>query len=667
MSSQKKILLLFGILILFILTIPITIILLQQQHETRSRASNESTIPALVCGTNPLDIMLIIDISGSMNDRIDASGLTKIQAAKTAAQNFVDIIAKANGTNDRIGLVTFATTSTLNSKLTTDFAALKSQIGALSANGNTCHQCAARTTNQEIHTNGRLGAKKVAILLTDGIANTIIGHNGQVPPAVAEQAAITEIMSGFNTDATGYYTIGLGTDVNAAFLQKIATDTNAQYYFSPTTAQLNAIYQKLSQILGKGTITGTVFNDLNNNGASDSGEPSLPGWMIQLKVGTPSATPLATTQSDGAGNYSFAGLCDGTYYVNQVLQTGWTQTVPTNPDYYTIAVTKGSLSSKNIFGNAKRACGTSCSTDTSCSGATNSCTSCINKTCQVNYCGKTCTTNTDCGSQGSNCGFCDVNGTKKCVAALSPTATPTVTPTQTPTPTVTSTPTPTQINYCGKTCTTDTDCQSSGSTCQVCDVNGSHKCVASISPTPTPGAMSLGLEVLLHGIGNSGDNATIAASLSNKNPLHQGRSVHVFAYDLNNQLVVDKIGSVSFASDSGSFKGTLDLGTTIPTGKYYIKIQSDYHLRRLVPGLQSLTEGTINIIPSVSLVAGDADNDNALTLLDYNMLIGCYSVLQPARSCTDQEKLATDFNDDGNVDGTDYNLFIRELSVQNGE
>lgn len=657
MFSQKKQLFLFGVLALLILAIPITVILLQRPHEIRSRANSSLPLPATVCAVNPLDIILIIDRSGSMNDKIGTGGTTKIQAAIAAAQKFVDLIAAGNS-NTRIGLVTFATTASLDSKLTTNYASVKTMISKITASGDTCHQCAARTTNQEIHTNGRANVQKVAIFLTDGIANTIIGHIGKVPPAQAEQAALTEILSGFKADGTNYYTIGLGNDVNASFLQKIAADTNAQYYFSPTTAQLTAIYQHLTQILGKGAILGSLFNDLDNNGASDSGEPALPGWTVDLAVGTAGSTPIAKAQTDASGNYAFDGLCDGSYFVSQEVQQGWTQTDPTTPHtYYIVTITKGNTQAGNVFGDAKRACGTACAGNINCTGASNSCTSCINNTCQINYCGKPCTSNAQCGAQGSNCGVCDVNGSKTCVSALSPTATPT------------ATPTPTQTSTCGITCQSDSDCQGNGSACTFCDINGTHKCVASLSPTatPTPGAMSVGLDILLHAIGNGGDNATTSSSLSNKNPLHPQRAAEVFIYDTNNQQVADKIGTVTYSSASGSFKGTIDLGTTVGTGQYYIKIQSDFHLRKLEPGIVTLTSGIINPLPQVSLVAGDADGDNALTLLDYNLLLGCYSDLLPAKACTPQWQIATDFNDDGKVDGIDYNLFLRELSVQNGE
>ena len=119
---------------------------------------------------------------------------------------------------------------------------------------------------------------------------------------------------------------------------------------------------------------------------------------------------------------------------------------------------------------------------------------------------------------------------------------------------------------------------------------------------------------------------------------------------------------------SGNFKGTVDLGSQIPsTGPYTVKLTSSTHVRRLVPGIQNLITGQTNTMESITLVTGDVNSDNVLNILDYNLLIGCYSDFAPAASCTTSNKLLTDLNDDGKVNQFDYNLFLRELTVQNGQ
>jgi hypothetical protein len=84
-------------------------------------------------------------------------------------------------------------------------------------------------------------------------------------------------------------------------------------------------------------ITGFKFDDANGNGTYDSGEAKLKGWTIQLykesnntaglQTGTGGDTLVGSKVTDASGNYSFTGLLPGTYYLREVSQSGWVQTV----------------------------------------------------------------------------------------------------------------------------------------------------------------------------------------------------------------------------------------------------------------------------------------------------------------------------------------------------
>lgn len=79
-----------------------------------------------------------------------------------------------------------------------------------------------------------------------------------------------------------------------------------------------------------GNISGTVFQDQNNNGVQDAGESPLAGWVIYVDLqndgefdyGDPSAV------TDASGNYTITGVTPGTYAIRQVVQDGYTQTSP---------------------------------------------------------------------------------------------------------------------------------------------------------------------------------------------------------------------------------------------------------------------------------------------------------------------------------------------------
>src|SRR5262249_61359880 len=61
----------------------------------------------------------------------------------------------------------------------------------------------------------------------------------------------------------------------------------------------------------------------------------LLGWTIQL-VDAAGTTRSATTGGDGS--YRFSDVGPGTYTIQEVQQTGWTQTAPRNPNTYTVTV-----------------------------------------------------------------------------------------------------------------------------------------------------------------------------------------------------------------------------------------------------------------------------------------------------------------------------------------
>lgn len=185
-------------------------------------------------------------------------------------------------------------------------------------------------------------------------------------------------------------------------------------------------------------------------------------------------------------------------------------------------------------------------------------------------------------------------------------------------------------------------------------------------PTFPPGSTLLNFIVGLHGIGTGGDSAN-PNSQGNVHPLRRGRAIVVDIYDAQNQLVINKQGTVLYDDASGKFNGTVNLGGQFATGLYTVKVKSDQYLRAIVPGIQTITQGQVTTLPVVTLVVGDINGDNAINIIDYNILVGCYSDLLPAADCTASNKVLADLNDDGDVNMFDYNLFLRELTNIGGQ
>lgn len=127
-------------------------------------------------------------------------------------------------------------------------------------------------------------------------------------------------------------------------------------------------------------------------------------------------------------------------------------------------------------------------------------------------------------------------------------------------------------------------------------------------------------------------------------------------------------GNVNYKIATGDFGGDIVVtGATIPSGSYLIKVKSPGYLKKQLTGIINIVPSATNTLPNVTLITGDINNDNSLSISDYNVLLDCYSDLLPARNCSDQnKKMSADLSDDGSVNASDYNLFLRELSVVSG-
>jgi Mg-chelatase subunit ChlD len=197
----------------------------------------------------------------------------------------------------------------------------------------------------------------------------------------------------------------------------------------------------------------------------------------------------------------------------------------------------------------------------------------------------------------------------------------------------------------------------------------------------TPGTR-LNLSLLLHGLGAAGDNVlpkpaacqrqnnTIADAegcLSNQSPLHPERDVKVEVYDKDNQLAASVSGKITYASTSGKFAGSVDLGPNWTTGVYTVKVLTPMFLKRLIDGIQTITNNATHNFPEASLTSSDVDFDNRLSILDYNLIIACYTYPGETAPCNPEKAAKVDVNDDGVNNEFDENLFRRDLIVQYGE
>ncbi len=95
-----------------------------------------------------------------------------------------------------------------------------------------------------------------------------------------------------------------------------------------------------------GTVSGTIFDDINENGVMDGGETGLAGWTVRL-IG-PAVDSVVT---DTAGAWTFTNLSGGAYTISQDQQPGWLQSLPPAYGNYPVTVVSGLDSGSFDFGD----------------------------------------------------------------------------------------------------------------------------------------------------------------------------------------------------------------------------------------------------------------------------------------------------------------------------
>ncbi len=191
----------------------------------------------------PIDVMLLIDRSGSMNTIED--GNTRLARAKNAATTFLD---KVNFTKDKAGLASFNHIATLNQGLTNNQALITNAINALTATGQTNIGGGINVSRKELISSG--GDTKTLVMLSDGAPNInatggicfgSFALNNSCAKHAVNEANVTKLAG------IKIFTIGLGIDALTETLLKQIATTPSNYFSAPNSTQLESIYLQIAE------------------------------------------------------------------------------------------------------------------------------------------------------------------------------------------------------------------------------------------------------------------------------------------------------------------------------------------------------------------------------------------------------------------------------------
>lgn len=170
-----------------------------------------------------MDMVLIIDASSSMTG-------AKLSAAKDAAVTFLEAVSLPN---DQVGVVAFNEEATTVSELSGDRSVIEAAILGIASQPGTRIDRGLQRASEVLRIGARGGVHPmVTILLTDG---------RQTEDPEQAQAEAHDLRD----RGVRIYTIGLGQDVDAAFLREIA-GAPSRYFFAPDESELTHIYEQIA-------------------------------------------------------------------------------------------------------------------------------------------------------------------------------------------------------------------------------------------------------------------------------------------------------------------------------------------------------------------------------------------------------------------------------------
>lgn len=175
-------------------------------------------------GQSKVNVAMALDYSGSMSNQAIAD-------MEAAAHTFVNLMEPI----DEGAIFKFSSYVQKMIGFTVDKNALHNAINANFPGAGYATALYDAIFNAVTEAIGQSGRKAV-LALTDGYDNN-------------SSHSIDQTIAQANQFSTPVFTIGLGSNIDENVLRRIATETGGEYYRAPTSSDLQAIYQKISEYL----------------------------------------------------------------------------------------------------------------------------------------------------------------------------------------------------------------------------------------------------------------------------------------------------------------------------------------------------------------------------------------------------------------------------------
>ncbi|MBM9578064.1 VWA domain-containing protein [Leptospira sp. 201903070] len=184
-----------------------------------------------------VDIMIALDVSGSMSRSRDFLPETRLGVSKKLLRRFIE-----KRQNDRLGLVVFAGAAYLQAPLTGDRESLNEILGTIEEE--TVAEQGTAIGDAIILSTYRLRASRarsrVIVLITDGVSNT-----GKIDPVTATDLA--------EHIGAKIYSIGIGKEdssyeINFEILQELSANTGGQFFRAEDPEEMKQVLASIDSL-----------------------------------------------------------------------------------------------------------------------------------------------------------------------------------------------------------------------------------------------------------------------------------------------------------------------------------------------------------------------------------------------------------------------------------